>query len=251
MDTQAIIRLAVGLYVLATLVVFFRLVAGKIAFVRHGHPESRADHIGRRIAIFFIEVLGQTKVRRRLTAGWAHAMIFWGFLAFAISTLNLLDRLAVGGQGFLVGPLDWFDIVVDVFAALIILGCVVLAVRRYVVKPTYLTYHSHESGIVLAAIAVIAVTHLGERYLAGTTSTYFGYAHLAVAFTFLAYVPPAVLSAIIFPELFMPGGTLNITFGNLRLISGIVAALVAWRTRNALLTIVVGMVTLFVLQALF
>jgi branched-subunit amino acid transport protein len=67
----------------------------------------------------------------------------------------------------------------------------------------------------------------------------------------LKYVPPAVLSAIIFPELFMPGGTLNITFGNLRLISGIVAALVAWRTRNALLTIVVGMVTLFVLQALF
>jgi Fe-S oxidoreductase len=189
MDTQAMIRLVVGLYVLATLVVFFRLVAGKIAFVRRGHPESRADHIGRRIAIFFVEVLGQTKVRKRLTAGWAHAMIFWGFLAFAVSTLNLLDRLAVGGQGFLVGPLDGFDLVVDVFAALIILGCVVLAVRRYVVKPPYLTYHSHESGIVLAAIAVIAVTHLGERYLAGTTSTYFGYAHLVVAFTFLAYVP--------------------------------------------------------------
>jgi Fe-S oxidoreductase len=79
--------------------------------------------------------------------------------------------------------------VVDVFAALIILACVILAVRRYLVRPTYLTYHSPESGIVLAAIAVIAATRLGERYLGGTLSTDFGYAHLVVAFTFLAYVP--------------------------------------------------------------
>jgi Fe-S oxidoreductase len=189
MDTQAIIRLLVGLYLVGTLVVFGRLVANKVSFVRRGHAESRADHIGQRIAIFFIEVIGQHKVRRRLTAGWAHAMIFWGFLAFVVSTVNLLDRLAMGGHGFLVGPVAWFDVVVDVFAVLIILGCVTLAVRRYVVKPSYLTYHSPESGIVLAAITVIALTHLGERYLTGTTSTYFGYAHLMVAFTFLAYVP--------------------------------------------------------------
>jgi len=189
MNTQEILRLVVGLYVLATLVVFGYFVSQKVSFVRHGRPESRGDHIGRRIALFFIEVLGQTKVRRRLTAGWAHAFVFWGFLAFAISTLNLLERLALGGQGFMVGPLSAFPVVVDVFAWLIIVACGVLAIRRYVVRPTYLTYHSHESGIVLAAIAVIAVTHLGERYLGGAASEYFGYAHLMVAFTFLAYVP--------------------------------------------------------------
>ncbi|MCG6956460.1 MAG: 4Fe-4S dicluster domain-containing protein [Gemmatimonadetes bacterium] len=189
MNTQEIIRLVVGLYLVATLVVFARFVSQKIAFVRHGRPESRADHIGRRIALFFIEVLGQTKVRRRLTAGWAHALVFWGFLAFVVSTLNLLERLALGGQGFLVGPVSWFPTVVDIFAWAIIVGCVVLAVRRYVVRPQYLTYHSHESGIVLAAIAVIAATHLGEQYAAGAASEYFGYAHLVVAFTFLAYVP--------------------------------------------------------------
>ena len=38
----------------------------------------------------------------------------------------------------------------------------------------------------------------------------------------LCLVPPAVLSAIIFPELLMPGGTLDLSFGNLRLLAGTV-----------------------------
>ena len=65
----------------------------------------------------------------------------------------------------------------------------------------------------------------------------------------LCLVPPAVLSAIIFPELLMPSGTLYLSFGNVRLLAGVLAAVVAWRTKNVLLTIGVGMVTLWVLQA--
>ncbi len=64
----------------------------------------------------------------------------------------------------------------------------------------------------------------------------------------LRFVPPAVLSAIIFPELLRPGGTLDLSFGNVRLLAGVLAALVAWRTKNVLLTIGVGMVALWVLQ---
>jgi Fe-S oxidoreductase len=189
MDTHAIIRILVAIYLVGSLVVFGRLVADKIAFIRGGKPEHRGDHIGRRIGIFITEVLGQTKVRERLTAGWAHAFIFWGFLVFVLSTINLLWRLAVGGEGFLHGALGWFPSVVDVFAGLILVGIVALAVRRYILRPTYLTYHSSESAIVLAVIGLIALTHLGERYLAGMTGIYFGYGHLVVAFSFLAYVP--------------------------------------------------------------
>ena len=189
MSAQDIVRLVVAVYLVGALAVFTGLVAQKIAFIRRGRPESRGDQLGRRLWIFFSEVLGQSKVRERLTAGWAHALVFWGFLAFAVSTLNLLTTLAVGGEGFLHGPLGWFPPVVDVFAGLIVLGCVVLAVRRFVVKPEYLTYHSPESGVVLALIAVIALSHLGERYLDGVTGTYFGYGHLVIAFSFLAYVP--------------------------------------------------------------
>jgi branched-subunit amino acid transport protein len=66
----------------------------------------------------------------------------------------------------------------------------------------------------------------------------------------LRFVPPAVLSAIIAPELLMPGGQLNVSPGNARLIAGLLATVVAWRTKNVLLTIAVGMIALWVLGAI-
>ena len=64
----------------------------------------------------------------------------------------------------------------------------------------------------------------------------------------LHYVPPAVLSAIVFPELFLHNGALYLSFGNARLLAGLIAMAVAWFTRNTLITILVGMLALFVLQ---
>ncbi len=58
----------------------------------------------------------------------------------------------------------------------------------------------------------------------------------------LRFVPPAVLSAIILPEVLRPGGTFDLSLSNARLPAGLLAALVAWRTRNVLLTIGAGMV---------
>jgi branched-subunit amino acid transport protein len=67
----------------------------------------------------------------------------------------------------------------------------------------------------------------------------------------LRYVPPAVLSAIVFPDLFLHEGTLNLSLDNTRLLAGLVAILVAWISRNTLITIVAGMLALFLLQWLF
>jgi branched-subunit amino acid transport protein len=64
----------------------------------------------------------------------------------------------------------------------------------------------------------------------------------------LRYVPPAVLTAIVFPELLLKDGSLYLAPGNDRLIAGVIAILVAWRTKNILLTILAGMVVLWVLQ---
>jgi branched-subunit amino acid transport protein len=63
----------------------------------------------------------------------------------------------------------------------------------------------------------------------------------------LKYVPTAVLSAIILPEILQPGGTLDVSWGHGRLLAGLIAALVAWRTQNVLWTIGVGMVVLWLL----
>ncbi|MFO7769504.1 MAG: 4Fe-4S dicluster domain-containing protein [bacterium] len=189
MSPHEIVRLIAGIYLIGALAVFGALLADKVRFVMRGKPESRSDRIGQRVWIFFSEVLGQSKVRRRLTAGWAHAAVFWGFLAFVVSTLHLIVKLVSGGEGFLVGPAAWFKVIVDVFAVAILVGIAVLAWRRYVTRPSYLTYHSRESGVVLALIAVIALTHILERTLGAPAGEFAGYAHLMVAFSFLAYVP--------------------------------------------------------------
>ena len=66
----------------------------------------------------------------------------------------------------------------------------------------------------------------------------------------LHYVPPAVLSAIMFPELLYKANQIDFSFGNIRLLAGIVAILVAWYTKNTLLTILAGMLALLLLQFL-
>lgn len=57
----------------------------------------------------------------------------------------------------------------------------------------------------------------------------------------LKFIPPAVLTAIIAPAVLQPQGQLHVSFDNAYLIAAVVAALISWRTKNLLLTIVVGM----------
>ena len=64
----------------------------------------------------------------------------------------------------------------------------------------------------------------------------------------LRFVPPAVLSAIIAPALFMPNNTFDFTLNNYRLMAGAVAILVGWRTKNTLLTILTGLAALLILM---
>jgi len=64
----------------------------------------------------------------------------------------------------------------------------------------------------------------------------------------LRFVPPAVLSAIIAPALFMPNNTFDFSLNNFRLMAGVVAILVGWRTKNTLLTILAGMAALLILM---
>ena len=64
----------------------------------------------------------------------------------------------------------------------------------------------------------------------------------------LHYIPPAVLSAIVFPELLLPSGVLDLSLGNTRLLAGLIAILVAWFSKNTLITILAGMLALFLLK---
>ena len=66
----------------------------------------------------------------------------------------------------------------------------------------------------------------------------------------LAFVPAAVLAAIVVPGLAMPHEALDLSLANPRLLAGAVAIAVASRVKNPLASIVAGMVALWGLQSL-
>lgn len=60
-------------------------------------------------------------------------------------------------------------------------------------------------------------------------------------FQALKYVPPAVLAALIAPAALYQDGNLALSLDNAGIPASLVAILVSWRTRNLLLTIILGM----------
>ena len=64
----------------------------------------------------------------------------------------------------------------------------------------------------------------------------------------LRFVPPAVLSAIVFQELLIRDGAVFLSLGNARLLAGIAAILVGLRSKNSLLVIATGMIVLLLLN---
>jgi branched-subunit amino acid transport protein len=64
----------------------------------------------------------------------------------------------------------------------------------------------------------------------------------------LSFVPPAVLAALVLPEFVLQDGALAVGLANDRLLAGLVAAVVAWRTENMFATVIVGMAVLYALS---
>jgi branched-subunit amino acid transport protein len=92
-------------------------------------------------------------------------------------------------------------------------------------------------GVVTYGIRVSSIALLGKREFP------------PVVQRALRFVPPAVLSAIIFPELFQHSGQFDLSWTNVRLLAGVLASIVAWRSKNVLATIAAGMIALWILQA--
>ena len=68
----------------------------------------------------------------------------------------------------------------------------------------------------------------------------------------LRMIPAAALAALAIPPLLRPGGAESaLTLVSPELAAGVVAGLVAWRTRNLLATIATGLTVVLVLQPLF
>ena len=66
--------------------------------------------------------------------------------------------------------------------------------------------------------------------------------------TALNFVPVAVLTALFIPMMFKPNGEWWLSMANPYLVGGIIAGLIAWKTKHLLLTIFCGLSVFLFLQ---
>ncbi len=66
----------------------------------------------------------------------------------------------------------------------------------------------------------------------------------------LRFVPVTVLSALIAPSILRTDGLIDVSPMNPKLIAGIVALVVARRTKNVLLTVIAGMITFWLVRTI-
>jgi Fe-S oxidoreductase len=150
--------------------------------------------VGRRVREFVWEVLCQAKViRQRPAPGLAHAFVFWGFLAFALVSLN---HFAVGlRMGFLPpgsGVGGFYFLFAGAWAALVAVSIAGLLVRRFFVRPVWLGKKiSYESGVISFLIFLLMVTYLGAFLVAdaGVAVKALWWTHTLALLVFLPLIP--------------------------------------------------------------
>ena len=109
---------------------------------------------------------------------------------------------------------------------------------------------TYSSGAIWLMIAVIGAGTFAIRFsliaLSGRSDRFPEAAQRA-----LRFIPPAIFAALAAPAFLAPEDVIDVTPGNLRLLAGIAASLIAWKTRSVLWTIVSGMASLWILEAIF
>ena len=154
-------------------------------------PEFSLQPAGRRVRDFIWEVLLQAKViRQRPLPGVAHALVFWGFCAFALISithfaeglnLTVLNRDSWPGKFYF-----WFA---AVFAIGVAVGITGLAFRRFVVRPRWLGKLSYESGLIAFLIFLLMVSYLATFLSGWAESKTLWWVHTLTILFFLPLLP--------------------------------------------------------------
>ncbi len=150
--------------------------------------------VGRRVWDFFWEVLCQGKViRQRPLPGLAHAFVFWGFLAFALVSLNhIANGLNLGflPHSSIVG--GFYFLFAALWALLVAVSIAGLFIRRFFVRPVWLGKKlSYESGFIAFLIFLLMVSYLGAFFAAdgGTAVKILWWTHTLALLIFLPLIP--------------------------------------------------------------
>ncbi len=97
MNIYLIIKSLLMISLLSAAFYLFGTKVKRLVTVMHsvdGECPAKPDQISKRIDVLFKDILGQTNVRRKKIPGWAHTLIFFGFLAVQPPFLG------INGQGY-------------------------------------------------------------------------------------------------------------------------------------------------------
>ncbi len=160
----------VGQYLLGllTVLIFLLGVARRVRRWRMGRPERRTDRLGARLRAVLVHAIAQVRTVQDPYPGVMHLAIFWGMVAlFAGTVLATVDwditRLFFGFQFLTNGVYVLYELVLDLFGLLLLVGLGMAAYRRYVVRPPRLQggrerEFAWEDAYALAMLALIALT---------------------------------------------------------------------------------------------
>ena len=157
-----------GAVALASLVYFTSTVWRRLApMVTAPDRNLSFDRPAKRLWTVFAEVLLQTRViRERPVAGVLHALVMWGFFAFAWVSA---EHLALGFSGFdtSIHAPSWYTAFAAAWAAAVLAGIIGLSFRRFVLRPRALGPRtSLTSAAVALLIVILMATYLADwRFL--------------------------------------------------------------------------------------
>jgi Fe-S oxidoreductase/nitrate reductase gamma subunit len=124
---------------LIVIVIFVWGLVKHIRLWRSGKPENRYDRIGKRITSFLSFGLLHRRILKEPFPGITHLFLFWGFVVLLLGTILIFIQeditLLLFGTTFLHGSFYLiFSFVLDLFGLLAIIGVLLLAFRRYVLR---------------------------------------------------------------------------------------------------------------------
>ena len=182
---------ALALLVVVFVGLFAAQVFTRLRLVRRAPGALGTGREAERTLRFVSEVLFQSKViAEKPLVGIAHALVFWGFLAFAgfsasqfLKGLRIVDVTGTGAFHF-------YTLALVPFTVGVLAGILFLLVRRVVFRPEALGPLSWESVLIGTFIATLMVTFLLDfRLEPGFGADVNWWVHEVVILVFLALIP--------------------------------------------------------------
>ncbi len=141
------------------------------ATIPSSKPLSRKN-IRPQVRDFFVNILGQVRILKKIYPGVMHFMIFWGVAIQVVGTIvNILNMLLFFPWVITVPRNGWYfgyELVMDIAGVMILLGVLMAAFRRYILRPKELEtrWDDGVALLLLFLIALVGFTNEGTRLLA-------------------------------------------------------------------------------------